>query len=133
MPVLVRINGAPAKPRRINLMPKTGGGFWLYLHSQVRNASGTAVGDRVSVEIAFNEAYRPGPAPMPAFLRAALKAHPDALRAYRALPASRQKEIVKLFSRLKSEIAKARNVEAALRVLSGRPGRFMARDWNDGR
>ncbi len=133
MPVLVRINGLPAKPWRINLMPKIGGGFFLFLHGQVRKASGTSVGDRVSVEVSFNEVYRPGPGPMPAYLRTVLRANPAALRAYRALPASRQKEILKLFSRLKSGIAKARNLETALRVLSGHPGRFMSRDWVDGR
>jgi hypothetical protein len=133
MPVLIRIDGAPAKPWRIHLMPKADGSYFLYLHGQVRKASGTAVGDRVAVEIAFDEGYRPGPPPMPPFLRAALKAHPEALRAYKALPPSRQKEVVRHFSRLKSGAARERNLAMALHVLSGRPGRFMAREWNGGR
>jgi hypothetical protein len=133
MPVLIRINGAPESPWRINMMPKADGSFFLYLHGKVREASGTEVGDRVSVEIAFDEGYRPGPARMPAFLGEALKADPKALAGYRALPPSRKKELVRHFARLRSDAARARNLEAALRVLSGMPGRFMARDWAAGR
>jgi hypothetical protein len=133
MPVLVRIDGAPEKPWRINLMPKGDGAFFLYLHGQVRKASGTRVGSRVLVELAFDEGYRPGPGRMPAYLASALKANPKAAAAYRSLSPSRQKELVRHFARLKSAEAKARNLEAALRVLSGEKGRFMARDWEGGR
>ena len=56
LPVLVRINGKPAEAWRINMMPVGDGGFYLYLHGDVRKASGTAVGDRVRVEIEFDEA-----------------------------------------------------------------------------
>jgi hypothetical protein len=133
MPLLIRINGAPEEPWRIHMMPKAEGSYFLYLHGQVRKASGTGVGDRVAVELAFDAGYRPGPPPMPAFLRAALKANPKALAAYRALPPARQKELVRHFARLKSEEARTRNLVSALRVLSGHPGRFMARDWAGGR
>jgi hypothetical protein len=132
MPVLIRINGAPATPWRINMMPKRDGSFFLYLHGQVRKASGTSVGDRVSVEISFDDGYRPGPARMPAFLSAALKTHSKARAAYRALPPGRQKELVRHFARLKSEEARTRNLQLALRILSGEKGRFMARNWNAG-
>ena len=40
LPVLVRVNGQPArKPWRINLMPTGTGAFYLYLHGDVRRAS----------------------------------------------------------------------------------------------
>lgn len=133
MPVLVRINGAPEKPWRINLMPKGEGVFFLYLHGQVRKASSTEVGSRVLVEIAFDEKYQPGPGPMPAYLKLALKANPKAASSYHALSQSRQKELVRYFLQLKGAETKARNLEKALRVLSGEPGRFMARDWKSGR
>lgn len=133
MPVLIRINGFPDAPWRINMMPKPDGAFFLYLHGQVRKASGTSVGDRVSVEIAFDEGYRPGPAALPAFLKAAFKTHPKARAAYRALPPSRQKELVRHLARLKSEETRQRNLELALRALSGEKMRFMARDWTGGR
>ena len=47
LPVLVRLNGKPAKACRINMMPVGNGSFYLYLHGDIRKASGTAVGDRV--------------------------------------------------------------------------------------
>jgi hypothetical protein len=45
---------------------------------------------------------------------------------------SRQKEILRYFSSLKSDAARARNVDRAMRVLSGQRERFMARSWKDG-
>jgi len=61
LPVLVRINGEPAEPWRINMMPVGDGSFYLYLHSDVRRASGTKVGDRIQVEVGFDAGYRNGP------------------------------------------------------------------------
>src|SRR2546422_6671985 len=61
LPVLVRINGKPAEPWRINMMPVGDGSFYLYLHGDVRRASGTKVGDRVRVEVGFDARYRNGP------------------------------------------------------------------------
>lgn len=44
-----------------------------------------------------------------------------------------KKEILHYFSWLKSEEARERNLERALGVLSGEDGRFMARDWKEGK
>ena len=49
------------------------------------------------------------------------------------VPPSRQKEVLRYLTRLKSEDARARNLEKALHVLAGGKARFMARAWNDGR
>lgn len=135
MPVLIRINGAPkAKPWRINMMPAGDGSFYLYLHGEVRKASRTKVGDRVRVEVGFDAAYKNGPMhPMPAWFGGPLRRTPAALKHWKALPPSRQKELLRYFSRLKSAEARARNLAKALQVLSGRPGRFLARDWAGGR
>ena len=67
LPVLVRVNGKPARaPWRINMMPIGKGDFYLYLHGIVRRASNTKVGDEVRVEVQFDAAYRNGPMhPMP--------------------------------------------------------------------
>src|SRR6202049_5094275 len=73
LPVLVRINGKPAEAWRINMMPVGNGSFYLYLHGDVRRASGTSVGDRVRVEIDFDTSYRSGPStPMPPWFKKAL-------------------------------------------------------------
>lgn len=133
MPVLVQINGLPDPPWRINLMPVGDGGFYLYLHGDVRKASRTAVGDLVTADISFDEAYRNGPQhPMPDWFRIPLENNAAAKQAWNALIPSRQKEILRYFSWLKSDAARQRNVERALFVLSGHAGRFMARSWKDG-
>lgn len=97
MPVLVRINGEPArKPWRINMMPAGNGGFHLYLHNSVREASATRVGDRVTVELAFDHAYRNGPIhAMPPWFSAALRKDPRAKLSWRKLTPSRRKEILR--------------------------------------
>jgi len=133
MPVLVRINGQPKKPARINLMPRGDGSFFLYLRGSLRKASDTGVGDRVNVELSFDDSYR-GTAEyaMPSWLAAALRANRPAKEAWNALVPSRKKEILRYFSALKSPEAKARNLRRALRVLSGKQARFMARTWKGG-
>lgn len=131
MPVKVRINGEPQEPWRINMMPAGEGAFYLYLHELVRTASGTGVGDKVKVEVEFDEDYRGGPASKtPRPLAKLLKASPAASKYFNALSPSRQKELVRHFERLKTDAAVERNVAMALHVLEGNPGRFMARDWN---
>lgn len=133
LPVLVRINGKPAEPWRINMMPIGDGSFYLYLHGDVRKASGTGVGDRVRAEVGFDAKYRNGPLhPMPPWFREALRKNPEALKNWDALIPSRKKEILRYFSWLKSPEARARNLEKALHVLSGKKGRFMARSWDRG-
>ena len=133
LPDLVRINGKPAVPWRINMMPVGDGSFYLYLHGDVRRASGTKVGDRVAVELRFDAKYRNGPLhPMPSWFKQALSKNPKAMKNWEALIPSRKKEILRYFSWLKSKEARERNLEKALRVLSGGKGRFMARAWDGG-
>ena len=133
LPVLVRINGKPADPWRINMMPAGDGSFYLYLHSDVRKASATAVGDRVGVEIDFDPSYRNGPQhPMPSWFKRALAENPQALKNWTALIPSRKKEILRYFAGLSSPDARARNLAKAFHVLSGETGRFMARSWKNG-
>ena len=70
LPVLVRTDGEPAEAWRINMMPAGDGSFYLYLHGDIRKASGTAVGDRVRVEIEFDASYQNGPQhPMPRWFK----------------------------------------------------------------
>jgi len=129
----VRINGKPAEPWRINMMPVGDGSFYLYLHGDVRKASGTKVGDRVEIEVGFDSSYRNGPQHrVPSWFKAALRKNSRAAKNWDALIPSRRKEILRYFARLKSTEARERNLERALHVLSGRKGRFMARAWNEG-
>jgi Bacteriocin-protection, YdeI or OmpD-Associated/Domain of unknown function (DUF1905) len=133
LPVLVRINGKPAKACRINMMPVGNGSFYLYLNGDIRKTSGTSVGDRVRVEIDYDASYRNGPQhPMPSWFKQALARSPKAKKNWMALIPSRKKEILRYFSRLNSPEARARNLAKALHVLSGESGRFMARAWKNG-
>ena len=68
---------------------------------------------------------------MPDWFRIPLAKNRPAKKAWDALIPSRQKEILRYFSWLKSPAARTRNVERALHVLSGKKGRFMARSWNE--
>jgi hypothetical protein len=134
LPVLVRIDGKPARPWRINMMPIGDGSFRLYLHGIVRKASGTKVGDRVRVDVIFDASYRGGPMhPMPAWFRVPLSKNKRAKRAWDALIPSRKKEILRYLSWLKSKEARERNVTRALSVLSGKKERYLARTWSGGR
>lgn len=131
MPVKIRINGEPKKWWGINMMPVGNGDFYLYLHGDVRDASDTKVGDTVEVEVTFDESYRNGPMhDMPVWFADALAKNAKALKGWDELIPSRQKEVLRYFSWLKSDDAKSRNLEKVLRVLSGKKERFMARDWN---
>lgn len=133
LPVLVRINGVPDEPCRTNMMPAGDGGFYLYLNGDVRSEAGVSVGDRVRVEIKFDDGYRSGPQhEMPVWFRDALKQNPTARQNWDALIPSRKKEILRYFAALKSDEARERNLARAMRMLSGEAGRFMARSWKDG-
>jgi hypothetical protein len=133
LPVLVRINGKPKAPWRINMMPVGDGSFYLYLHGDVRKTSSTEVGDRVRVELDFDATYKNGPQhPMPKWFKQALAGNPQAMKNWTALIPSRKKEILRYFSRLASPDACGRNLAKALHVLSGETGRFMARAWKNG-
>ena len=132
LPVRVRVNGRPESPWRINLMPVGDGSFYLYLHGDVRRASGTRVGDTVTVELAFDPAYRGGPAhPVPRWFGDALRRKRRARQAWQQLSPSRRKEILRYLSNLKTPAARERNLERAMKVLSGSEARYMARSWND--
>ena len=117
MPVLVRVNGAPKRAWRINMMPTGRGSFYLYLHGDVRKASKTGVGDRVEVEIAFDEAYRGGPGPLTSWFRAALAASPKALRTWNARTPSAQKEMLRYLVHLKTPAARVRILAKAIALL----------------
>jgi hypothetical protein len=127
MPVLVQVNGKPEIPWRINMMPVGDGDFFLYLHGDVRKVSGTGVGDVVEVTVEFDPQYRGGPGDAPAWFAEALQASPAAQDGWRALTPSRQKEIVRYLSRLKSAPAQQRNLEKVLHMLAGVEGRLMGR------
>src|SRR3984957_10933889 len=134
MPVVLRINRAQGRLWRTNMMPVGEGAFNLYLHGEMRKASQTGVGDVVTVELWFDDAYVTGPQhPVPAWFQAALDLDSVARANWERLPPSRQKELLRYFDRLKSAEAIDRNLNGVLHVLAGNPGHYMGRDWVDGK
>jgi hypothetical protein len=132
LPVRLQVDGGPAW--RTNLMPLGDGGFYLYLHGEIRGASASGVGDVIAVTLDFDDAYKGGPVePPPAWFAQALEENPTANAAWDALPPSRRKEILRYFTQLKTPQAKARHLQRSMEILLGEPGRFMARSWNERR
>ncbi len=131
MPVLIRINGQPDLAWHINMMPVGNGSFYLYLDASIRGASGTAVGDTVEVGIDFDDSYQRGPQHdmLPGFATQ-LAEQPAARAKWDSLTPSLQKEVLRYLAGLKSDEARERNIQRAMRVLGGAKERFMARDWN---
>lgn len=109
----------------IQTLVKYAGHWRLYVNGPMLKASRKAVGDHVSVRIAFDPLERT--IPMHPTLAAALKANPKAAMTLDALPPSRRKEVVRYISHLKSEEAVVRNVERAINFLLGKE-RFAGRD-----
>jgi hypothetical protein len=133
VPVVVRIRSDSTTAWRTNMMPDGSGNFYLYLHGDMRKASGTKVGDRVRVEIEYDVTYRNGPQhPMPKWFKQALDGNPQAKKNWAVLTPSRKKEILRYLSRLVSVEARIRNQAQALHVFSGKSGRFMGRAWKNG-
>ena len=134
MPAVVRVNGKPSVPWHINMMPSGDGSFYLYLHGDVRKASGTKVGDVVTIDVEFDAEYQNGPMhPVPDWFAHELNVNKNAKENWKNLAPSRQKEVLRYFSRLKSNIARERNLKGVMLVLSGETGHFMGRDWKNGK
>jgi hypothetical protein len=133
MPVRVQVNGAPVPAWRINMMPRGDGSFYLYLAGVVRKASGTKVGDKVQVDVTFDEGYSGGPDELPDWFAKALETDARAQENWAALPSSRKKEVVRYLGNLISDDARARNLTKVMEMLGGTVGRFMGRDWSDGK
>lgn len=131
MPVLVQVNGQPDPAWPVNMMPAGDGSFYLYLDGRVRKVSGTNVGDTIDVSIAFDPAYSGGPQhDMPAEFVSRLDDDGPAKARWDGLPPSLKKEILRYLANLKSDAARQRNIERAIRVLGGAKERFLAREWN---
>lgn len=100
-------------------------GHWrLYLNMPMRKAAGKDVGDTALFQVWFDPSDRSIPM-HPAFEKA-LSEHPVAAENFEQLPASRQLEIVRYLSFLKTEESLQRNITRAIRFLLGEV-RFVGR------
>lgn len=109
----------------IQTLVKYSGAWRLYINTPMLKASGTNVGDTVSIKLAYDKEERL--VPMHPKLKAALKKHKEANAIFQKISPSLQKEIKRYIHNLKTETSVDRNVEKAIRFLTGKE-RFIGRD-----
>lgn len=114
IPVSGMIDGKPF----IQTMVKYKGLWRLYLNSPMREASGTKVGDTVTIALEYN--YHPPVVEMPPQLVEALKNDPVAKEAFEKLPPYRQKEITKYLANLKTPETLEKNLQKVIDFLEGK-------------
>lgn len=101
-------------------------GAWrLYINTIMLKDSPKRVGERIEISAEYDPKDRT--LPMPESLQTALKSNPEAETVFKALSPSRQQEIIRYITRLKSEESVQRNIEKALRFLRGEE-RFVGRE-----
>ena len=93
-----------------------GGRFMVGVSAEVRENAGVAGGDAVEVEMALDTAART--VEIPAELRNALTAHPQAKARFDSLSYSRKRLLVDPIARAKTPETRTRNVAKALAALS---------------
>jgi len=104
---------------------KYAGKWRLYLNTPMRKNAGIDVGDMAHFEIEYDPTERK--IAMHPKLKKALNQNKDAAKVLKQLPPSRQKEIIRYITNLKSEKAVERNVVRAIKFLLGK-GRFVGRE-----
>jgi hypothetical protein len=112
-PIAVRLLLAGVQFRQ-NLL-KSHGAWRLYLNTPMRKALGKDVGDRIQLQLQFDAA--PPKEAANAALVQALRDSAVAKAAFQGLAPSRKKEIWRYLNALKSEEARARNVQKVVQWL----------------
>lgn len=121
IPVLVTINDIRHKQTLVRYR----GDWRLYINTKMLKNSPKRIGEVIEIGIEYDSEDRV--TEMHAGFLSALERNSEAREVFRNLPASRQKEIVRYISNLKSEESVARNIEKAIGFLTGK-NRFVGRD-----
>jgi Bacteriocin-protection, YdeI or OmpD-Associated/Domain of unknown function (DUF1905) len=112
IPVVAIVNGERA---RVTLVPAGGGRYRLHLNTALRTAAGADAGEVVSVELRIDRGSRS--LPVPPDLRAGLKRHPKAWRAFQELAPGHRRHFIQWFDSAKSPAARERRLERAVDAL----------------
>ena len=121
IPVSGTINGLPYQQTLVRYS-----GHWrLYINTKMLKDSPKRIGETVAITIELDTADR-SIKPNPKLVKA-LKKEPRAKKVFDSLPPSRQKEIVRYISFLKTEESIDRNIQRAIDFFLGK-GRFIGRD-----
>jgi len=121
IPVYGTINGKAFKQTLV----RYSGSWRLYINTTMLKHSPKKIGETVKIAIAFDPTDRTIEA-HPKLVKA-LEESPAAKKVFDSLPASRQKEIVRYISFLKTEGSIDKNVSRAINFLLGKD-RFIGRD-----
>jgi len=121
IPVKIKIDGYDF----IQTLVKYSGAWRLYLNTPMRKAADKDVGDTAIFEIRYDPDERK--VAMHPKLKEALKNNEDAKKVFDRLAPSRQLEILRYISFLKTEASVDKNVVRAINFLLGKE-RFIARD-----
>ena len=121
IPVCIVINNNQHKQTLV----KFSGDWRLYINTTILKNSPKRIGETIDIAIEFDPADR-SIKPHPEFLKA-LDQNKEAKQVFESLSASRQKEIIRYISFLKSADSVTRNVQKAMGFLTGK-NRFVGRD-----
>jgi hypothetical protein len=120
IPVSGTINNNPYRQTLV----KYSGAWRLYINTAMLKNSPKRIGEIVAVEIEYDPVTRKIN-PHPKLLKA-LKENKDAKIIFEKLPPSRQKEIVRYISNLKTDVTVMNNITRAINFLKGK-GNFAGR------
>lgn len=121
IPIEGTVNGKAFKQTLV----KYRGDWRLYINTAMLNNSPKRIGERITITLSFDPVERTI-VPHPKLLKA-LRSNAQARNVFEGLPASRQKEIVRYISFLKTEESIDKNVNKAIDFLLGN-GKFVGRD-----
>jgi hypothetical protein len=121
IPISGTINGKAYKQTLV----RYSGEWRLYINTTMLSNSPKRIGETIEISIAFDSSDRTIQA-HPLLLKA-LKENNEAQKVFDLLPPSRQKEIVRYISNLKTEESITRNIEKAIGFLMGH-NKFVGRD-----
>jgi len=112
IPAVAIVNGRSA---RATLVPAGAGRYRLQLNTALRKAAQADVGDVVSVELRLDLA--PRTLPVPPDLRAGLKDHPKAWKAFEALASGHRRQFIRWYDSAKAPETRHRRLNRAIDVL----------------
>ena len=100
---------------RATLVPAGAGRYRLQLNTALRKAAHADAGDVVSVELRLDRA--PRTLPVPPDLRAGLKHHPKARKAFEALAPGTRRQFIQWYDSAKAPETRRRRLDRAIEVL----------------
>lgn len=112
IPVLAVVNG---KGARATLAPAGGGRYRMQINTALRKAAHADVGDVIGIELRLDLSSRT--LPVPPDLRAGLRPHPKAWKAFEALAPGSRRQFIQWFDSAKSVEVRSRRLDRVIDVL----------------